>query len=145
MREFVEIGPERFGELTALHRAYKAEIGEPAPAKADLASLKAALAEGRIRFFGCDVEGTLAGCCSVCVAFSKFNYAAAGVFEDFYILPEHRHRGIARALAAFAYEKSGVSSLTVGCADCDAEMYRAIGFKASLGKMLAYAPAEHEK
>lgn len=142
MREFVEIGPERFGELEALHRAYKAEIGEDAPTQADMASLKAAVAAGRIRFFGCCENGTLAGCCSVCVAYSTFNYSAAGVFEDFYILPEYRRRGIARALAAFAYEKSGVNSLTVGSAECDAEMYRAIGFSVPLGKMLAYAPGE---
>lgn len=143
MREFVEIGPEHFGELAALHRAYKAEIGEDAPTQADMASLKAAVAAGRIRFFGCCENGTLAGCCSVSVTYSTFDYAASGVFEDFYILPEYRRLGIARALAAFAYEKSGVNSLTVGSAECDAEMYRAIGFSVPLGKMLAYAPGEN--
>ena len=143
MRTFVEIGPERFGELAALHRAYKAEIGEDAPAQADMESLNAALAAGRIRFFGCDENGTLVGCCSVCVTYSTFNYAAAGVFEDFYILPEFRHTGIARALTAFAYKKSAVSSLMVGSAECDAEMYSAIGFSAPLGKLLAYMPAEN--
>lgn len=143
MREFVEIGPERFGELAALHRAYKAEIGEDAPTQADMTSLKAAVAAGRIRFFGCCENGMLAGCCSVSVTYSTFDYAASGVFEDFYILPEYRRRGIARALAAFAYEESGVNSLTVGCAECDAEMYRAIGFSVPLGKMLAYAPGEN--
>ena len=61
MRTFVEISPERFGELAALHRAYKAEIGEDAPAQADMESLNAALAAGRIRFFGCDENGTLVG------------------------------------------------------------------------------------
>lgn len=143
MRTFVEIGPERFEELAALHRAYKAEIGEDAPTQADMASLKAALSAGRIRFFGCDENGKLTGCCSVCVTYSTFNYAAAGVFEDFYILPECRRRGIARALTAFAYEKSGVSSLTVGSAECDAELYKTIGFKVQLGKMLAYMPWEN--
>lgn len=59
-------------------------------------------------------------------------------FEDFYIKPELRHKGIARKLVAFAYETSQVSSLTVGCADCDIPMYNAIGFRISLGNMFAF-------
>ena len=143
MRTFVEIDVSRFDELAALHIAYKAEIGEDAPTEAELMRLRDAIDTGRIRFFGCEDGGRIVGCCSVCVTFSTFNYAAAGVFEDFYILPEYRHRGIARALAAFAYEKSGVNSMTVGCAECDAAMYRAIGFCMPLGKMLAYVPDEN--
>lgn len=42
MREYVEIGPECFEELAALHRAYKAETGADAPTQADMASPKAA-------------------------------------------------------------------------------------------------------
>lgn len=59
--------------------------------------------------------------------------------EDFYIRPEFRHKGIARKLVAFAWEQSGVGSLTVGCADCDVEMYKAIGFEIPLGNMLAFS------
>lgn len=58
--------------------------------------------------------------------------------EDFYIEPECRHRGIARKLLEFSATQSGVGSLTVGCADCDVEMYRALGFSLKLGNMLAY-------
>lgn len=65
-------------------------------------------------------------------------YGKSGVFEDFYIQPEYRHQGIAQKLVSYAYEQSGVSSLTVGCADCDVQMYQAIGFKISLGNMLAF-------
>ena len=61
----------------------------------------------------------------------------SGVFEDFYIRPAYRHQGTARRLVAFAYRESGVSSLTVGCADCDVRMYRALGFTAALGNLLA--------
>ena len=60
------------------------------------------------------------------------------MFEDFYIRPEYRHQGIARALARFAFAESGVSSLTVGCADCDLPMYRSLGFTVPLGNLLAY-------
>ena len=31
-----------------------------------------------------------------------------------------------------------VGSLSVGCADCDLEMYKSIGFRIPLGNMLAY-------
>ena len=34
-------------------------------------------------------------------------------------------------------EENALSGLTVGCADCDAEMYRALGFETRLGTMLA--------
>ena len=64
--------------------------------------------------------------------------AKSGVFEDFYIKPEYRHKGIAKKLVAYAYEQSGISSLIVGCADCDDEMYEVIGFQISIGNMLAY-------
>ena len=69
--------------------------------------------------------------------FSTFDYSASGVFEDFFILPEYRHRGIARKLVEYAYRESGVSSMTVGCADCDLEMYKALGFTIPLGNLLA--------
>lgn len=135
---FERIGAERLDRLAELHRAYKAEIGESAPTEDQLESLAGAIERGDILFYGCLWDGELVACCSVCVTYSTFNYGKSGVFEDFYILPEYRHRGIARRLAAYAREQSGVSSLTVGCADCDVEMYKAIGFGIELGNMLAY-------
>lgn len=136
--EFIEIKADRFEQLKTLQRAYKAEIGEEIPTEEELQSLKTAIGQGQIHFYGCICENVLAACCSVCVTYSTFNYGKSGVFEDFYIAPAYRHKGIARRLAAYAYRQSGVSSLTVGCADCDAEMYRAIGFGISLGNLLAW-------
>lgn len=124
--------------LFGLHRAYKAEIGEEAPSENELERLLSAIEKGLIIFFGAWDCEELVGCCSVTVGFSTFDYAPSGVFEDFYILPEYRHKGIARRLAAFAREKSGVSTLTAGCADCDIEMYRAIGFSLKIGDLMAY-------
>lgn len=46
--------------------------------------------------------------------------------------------GIARELVQFAYSESGVRSLTVGCADCDIELYKSLGFSIVLGNMLAF-------
>ena len=134
----IELHPADFERLKPLHTAYKLEIGEDAPTDADYDCLRAAMEAGAIRFFGCIEDGVLAGCCSVAPVFSTFCYGAAGVFEDFYILPDRRHRGVARALVRFAVSQSGVRSLTVGCADCDREMYAALGFKTPLGNMLAF-------
>ena len=124
--------------LLPLHIAYKKSIGEDAPTQEDFASLKHAIEDERIFFFGCRENGQLIGCCSVSITFSTFCYGPSGVFEDFFILPAYRHKGIAGALVRFAFENSGVMSMTVGCADCDLAMYKALGFTILIGNMLAY-------
>ena len=129
---------EDFDALLPLHAAYKKAIGEDAPSVDDLASLRRAIEDGQILFFGCREDDRLVGCCSVSITFSTFCYGACGVFEDFYILPAYRHRGIARALVCYAYETSCVASMTVGCADCDLPMYKALGFSVPIGNLLAY-------
>ena len=136
--EFVLVKTERFQELENLQTAYKYEIGEDRPSKSDFESLMNAIEQGKINFYGCVCDGKLVACCSICLTYSTFKYNTAGVFEDFYILPAYRHKGIARKLVEFAYANSGVSSLSVGCADCDIGMYNALGFVFSFGFMLAY-------
>ena len=134
---YVKLDNGYMDELMKLHCMYKAEIGEEMPSDEDIASLKRAVSEDRISFYGAVCDDILVGCCSVCVMYSTFNYSPSGVFEDFFVLPEYRHRGIARELANFAYRESGVRSMIVGCADCDVEMYRALGFDVPLGNMLS--------
>ena len=136
--EFIRVLADRFSELCALQLAYKAEIGEERPTEEELSRLREAMEAGQILFFGCLREGQLVACCSVTRGFSTFDYRPSGVFEDFYILPACRRQGIAGQLVRFAYRESGVSSLTVGCADCDVEMYRALGFSVPLGNLLAF-------
>lgn len=136
--EYRRITETETGALWEIHRAYKAEIGEEAPGEADRERLEAAIRKDRIRFYGAWDGDVLAGCCSVTVGFSTFSYAASGVFEDFYIRPDCRHKGIARELVRLARTESGIQSLTVGCADCDVEMYRALGFTVRLGNLLAF-------
>lgn len=131
------IDASQINALWELQKRYKAEIGEDEPSEEDKASLAKAIADNRIAFYGVWRESRLIGCCSVTAGFSTFNYGPSGVFEDFYILPEYRHQGIARQLVQFAYRESGVSSLTVGCADCDVQMYQALGFTVPLGNLLA--------
>ncbi|WP_294496636.1 GNAT family N-acetyltransferase [uncultured Gemmiger sp.] len=136
--DLVKIRPEAFEELVELQKAYKAEIGEAEPTCAELNRLKQAIKMRKIRFYGCRCDQTLVACCSICETYSTFHYGKSGVLEDFYIRPAYRHQGIARKLVAFAYEQSGVGSLTVGCADCDVPLYRAIGFGVPLGNLLAF-------
>ena len=131
------IDASRIDELWALQRLYKAEIGEAAPEDGAKDRLREAIDGDRIRFYGAWEGEALAGCCSVSVGFSTFNYLPCGTFEDFYICPEHRHSGIARQLVRFAARESGVATLTVGCADCDVPMYRSLGFSVLLGNLLA--------
>lgn len=133
-----KIGAGEIGALWELQKRYKAEIGEDAPGDAERGRLADAIGRGQILFYGAWDEGSLIACCSVTVGFSTFDYLPSGVFEDFYILPDYRHQGIARSLVQFAYRESGVSSLTVGCADCDAEMYQSLGFTIPLGNLLAF-------
>ena len=124
--------------LWALHKKYKTEIGENEPDDKCKERLADAIDKGAISFYGVWEENSLVGCCSVTVGFSTFDYNPSGVFEDFYICPEYRHQGIARRLVGFACRESGVSSLTVGCADCDVQMYQSLGFTIPLGNLLAF-------
>ena len=124
--------------LWALQTAYKREIGEDEPTAQDRDRLQNAIKAEKILFYGAFDGAALIGCCSVTVGFSTFLYAPSGVFEDFYIRPDYRHRGVARTLVRLAKNDSGVSTLTVGCADCDAAMYKALGFSVPLGNLLAF-------
>ena len=116
----------------------RAEIGENEPGDEGKERLADAIDKGTILFFGVWKESVLIGCCSVTVGFSTFDYMPSGVFEDFFIRSEYRHQGIARQLIEFAHRESGVSSLTVGCADCDLPMYQSLGFTIALGNLLAF-------
>lgn len=138
LMEYIIITEEHFEALKKLHTAYKAAINEAAPSCEQYGSLFRAIERGDIQFYGCVCDGALIACCSVSRTYSTFNYDSSGVFEDFYIVPEYRHKGIARKLVQFSVEKSGVKSLTVGCAKNDVEMYKAIGFDVELGNMLAF-------
>ncbi len=137
---YKRIEVSQINALWQLQLSYKEEIGEDKPPLDALARLSDAMKAGSIEFYGAWDGHKLAGCCSISKGFSTFNYRISGVFEDFYIVPEYRHKGIARELVHFARENSGVESLTVGCADCDLEMYGALGFTIKLGNLLAFSP-----
>ena len=136
--DYRRIGVLQIDALWELQKNYKIEIGEDEPGETGKTDLADAIAKGAILFYGAWDGALLAGCCSVTVGFSTFNYKPSGVFEDFYIRPDYRHKGIARQLVAFAYRESTVSSMTVGCANCDVQMYQSLGFSIPLGNLLAF-------
>lgn len=136
--KYRRIDADQIEALWELQKKYKTEIGEEEPQVQCRSLLRRAIEEERILFYGAWDDTVLAGSCSITVGFSTFDYRASGVFEDFYIRPEFRHQGIARKLVQYAYQESGVSSLTVGCADCDMQMYQSLGFTIRLGNLLAF-------
>lgn len=136
--DYCKISISRIDMLWELQKAYKAAIKEDEPTQQDMARLMQAIEGKQILFYGAWNGTALVGCCSVTVGFSTFDYKPGGVFENFYIVPEFRHCGIARKLVQYAYRESKVSSLTVGCSDCDVDMYKSLGFKIRLGNLLAF-------
>ena len=136
--EYVRVTTDNMAELKMLQLGYKQEIGEDRPTDGNFDSLCEAISKGQIIFYGCKNEGRLVACCSITPTYSTFNYQMGGVFEDFYIVPEYRHRGIARQLVGFAYRESGVGFRTVGCADCDDKMDQSLGFTIPLGDLFGF-------
>lgn len=128
-------------QLKKLENGFLKEIGEPPLTEEKQARLAEAIREGQIAFFVAKRGYRAVGMCSVAKCFSTFACSGAGVFDDFYIEPAFRKKGIARKLAQAAQKlcgKNGMASLTVCCAPCDEEMYRSLGFAVRLGTTFAY-------
>lgn len=130
-------------QLKKLENGFLMEIGEPPSTEEKQAQLTRAILAGRITFFIAKRGARAVGMCSAVRCFSTYACADIGVFDDFYIEPAFRKKGIAGKLAKAAQrwcEANGLASLTVTCAPCDAEMYKALGFDARLGQTFAYLP-----
>ena len=128
-------------QLKKLENGFLREIGEQVLSEEKQERLAQAIRDGRITFFVAKRGYRTIGMCSVAKCFSTFACSDVGVFEDFYIEPVFRKKGIARTLAQAAQNRcreNGVASLTVCCAPCDEEMYRALGFDTYLGTTFAY-------
>ena len=120
-------------QLTALPQRYKQEIGEALPDEQALRRLGQAIETERILFFGCEEQGQLKGICSVTRGFSTFCYDTCGTFEDFYILPEARHRGIARELLSAAENWAGEQGCKEFASDCELENRASLAFHLGAG------------
>ncbi len=131
---------EGWQEFLRLENGFLREIGEHPLTEEQQAQLFQAIQESRITFFFAKSGKQMVGMCSVARHFSTFACTDTGVFEDFYVEPAFRKKGIARALAQAAQDWSraqGLSGLTVCCAPCDEQMYQSLGFDTQLGKTFA--------
>lgn len=128
-------------QLKKLENGFLKEIGEQALTEEKQEQLQQAVRDGKITFFVAKRGYRSVGMCSVARCFSTFACTDTGVFEDFYIEPVFRGKGIARKLAQAAQkwcEENGIASLTVCCAPCDEGMYQALEFNTRLGTTFAY-------
>lgn len=127
--------------LPELENSYLAEIGEAPLSANGLERLKEAVRAGKIVIFLAKSGNHTVGMCSVSTSFSTFSCGEVGTFDDFFVEPAFRKQGVARLLARAAQDwcaQRGIASLTVCCAPCDEEMYRALGFHLPLGRCFAH-------
>ena len=128
-------------QLKKLENGFLKEIGESPATEEKQEQLTQAIQDGKITFFVAKRGYRGVGMCSVAKCFSTFACTDTGVFDDFYIEPVFRKKGVARMLAQAAQdwcEEKGLASLTVSCAPCDEGMYQALGFDTQLGYTFAH-------
>lgn len=128
-------------QLKKLENGFLKEIGEEPATEEKQEQLAQAIQDGKITFFVAKRGYRTVGMCSVAKCFSTFACTDTGVFDDFYIEPVFRRKGIARKLAQTAQnwcKEKGLASLTVCCAPCDEGMYQALGFDVRLGSTFAH-------
>lgn len=128
-------------QLKKLENGFLKEIGEQAATEEKQQQLTRAIRDGNITFFVARRGYRAVGMCSVAKCFSTFACTDTGIFDDFYIEPVFRRKGIARMLAQAAQKwskENALASLTVTCAPCDEKMYQALGFDVHLGKVFAH-------
>ena len=128
-------------QLLRLINGFKKDIGEEPLTEEKQQRLQQAIKDGRITFFIAKRSCRAVGMCSAVECFSTFACTGTGVFDDFYIEPAFRRKGIARMLAQAAQKwskENGLASLIVTCAPCDVGMYQALGFDLGLGTTFAH-------
>lgn len=135
------LGDAEDWQLKKLENGFLTEIGEQALTEEKQEQLQQAIRDGKITFFIAKRGCRAVGMCSVSRCFSTFSCADTGVFDDFYIEPVFRRKGIARKLAQAAQSwcnEKCIASMTVSCAPCDEGMYQALGFNVQLGTTFSY-------
>lgn len=128
-------------QLFKLMNGFLSEIGEEMLTDEKKERLSKAIEEEKIVFFLAKRGYRAVGICSVSLLFSTFSCGMIGSFEDFYVEPAFRRKGIARMLTKAAQDwcrEKDAASLTVCCADCDRQMYMHLGFEMQLGSLLAW-------
>jgi len=128
-------------QLKKLENGFLKEIGETPATEKKQERLAQAIRDGKINFFVAKRGYRAVGMCSVAKCFSTFACTDTGVFDDFYIEPVFRGKGIARLLVKAAQKwskENDLASLTVTCAPCDEGMYQALGFDVKLGSTFTH-------
>ena len=128
-------------QLKKLENGFLKEIGEEPATEKKQEQVAQAIRDGKITFFVAKRGYRTVGMCSVAKCFSTFACTDTGVFDDFYIEPVFRKKGVARKLALAAQDwckENDLASLTVCCAPCDEGMYQALGFDVRLGSTFAH-------
>ena len=128
-------------QLKKLENGFLKEIGESPATEGKQEQLTQAIRDGKITFFMAKRGYRVVGMCSVARCFSTFACTDTGVFDDFYIEPVFRKKGVARKLAQAAQDwckENSLASLTVCCAPCDEGMYQALGFDVRLGSTFVH-------
>lgn len=103
-------------QLRKLENGFKRETGEDVLTSSQQKRLQQAVKEGRITFFIAKRGYRAVGMCSVAAYYSTFSCANTGVYEDFYIEPAFRGKGISRKLQkrrTAGARNMGSQSLTV--------------------------------
>lgn len=132
-------------QLFHLMQQYKKSIGEPDLSPEQTAKLKSAIAQSKIQFYVVKHNDELIAMCSVSIVFSTYLCAKNGIFEDFFVSENYRHKGVARGLTSYVFEDMRVNdvvSVWIGCADIDVEMYKSLGFRIPLGNLLTWSSQE---
>ena len=130
-----------FKQIRELIDEYKKSINEDKLNDVQYESLLKAIENNEIEFYVVKQKGKLIAICSISVIFSTFSCKYTGVFEDFYIDHGYRKLGIARKLTEYVFEQCkerDITSVWVGCADVDINMYKALGFEIELGNLLTW-------
>ena len=130
-------------QLKKLENGFLKEIGESPATEEKQEQLAQAIRDGKITFFVAKRGYRAVGMCGIAKCFSTFACTDTGVFDDFYIEPVFRKKGMARKLTKAAQDwckENGLASLTVTCAPCDEGMYQALGFDVRLGSTFAIIP-----
>lgn len=128
-------------QLKKLENGFLEEIGENPFTEEQQDELARAIRDGKITFFLAKRGYRAVGICSVARYFSTFGCSESAVFEDFYIEPVFRKKGIAKKLLKAVQEwctENGIKSLTVCCSPCDEEMYQGLGFDIPIGRTYSH-------
>lgn len=128
-------------KLKPLLNDYKKAIHEEELTECQFTNLNNALENEKIIFYIAKVDDEIVAMCSITTAFSTYKCEDMGIFEDFFIKPSYRGKGIASKLVQFVtteMKKMNVTSVWVGCADVHVELYKHLGFNIPLGNLLTW-------